>query len=377
MDLEDIQRGLRQVAERSLQVAEYCQNEESTKLYLVLPFLSLLGYDCANPLEVQPEYLADYRDYQQEKVDFAVVLDGRPTIAVECKRAGIPLEEHRGQLRGYYGAIPSFKLGVLTNGLVFEFFVDSENENIMDTDPFLTIDLESVHRSGVPEEMLGALALLSKSGFSPGAIAQEADLLITKKRLRALLLAEARAPSEEFCRHLLQRAGLSYIRRAAIEQHYSALVRSAFEEALIVPVIRALRASTAQGANVPERDENGEVQSRIYTTERELAVYKYVKRRLAYLSPDDHHFNAIEYVEHRDYIGKFSIFYRRERKGRILDFIEGGDGYDKYVFPEPLGEIVTNNPLDIDDALRETFTARVRELGGISGAATRQGRISA
>ena len=97
---------------------------------------------------------------------------------------------------------------------------------------------------------------------------------------------------------------------------------------------------------------------------------------MAYLSPDDSHFNAIERVVYRDYIGKFSIFYVRERKGRILDFIEGTDGYDKYVFPEPFGEIVTNNPLDIDDALRRTFVDRVRLLGGISETAGRP-RVSA
>jgi hypothetical protein len=99
------------------------------------------------------------------------------------------------------------------------------------------------------------------------------------------------------------------------------------------------------------------------TTDRELAVYRYVCRRLAFLSADEHQFAAIERVQHRDYVGKFAVYYENVRKGRLFDFVAGDNGYEKFIFPDPYGEIVTNSMADIDEALRAIFAQRVRELG--------------
>jgi hypothetical protein len=80
------------------------------------------------------------------------------------------------------------------------------------------------------------------------------------------------------------------------------------------------------------------------------------------LASDEWQFSAIERVHHRDYVGKFAVYYENVRKGRLFDFIEGDNGYDKFIFPEPFGEIMTNAMADIDEPLRATFTRRVREL---------------
>ena len=37
-----------------------------------------------------------------------------------------------------------------------------------------------------------------------------------------------------------------------------------------------------------------------------------------------------------------SLYYDNERKGRLFDYIEGSEGFDKFIFPSPYGEIVTN-----------------------------------
>ena len=50
----ELRAGLMALAKRSVSIMAACANEESTKLHLVLPFVSLLGYDAANPLEVYP-----------------------------------------------------------------------------------------------------------------------------------------------------------------------------------------------------------------------------------------------------------------------------------------------------------------------------------
>ena len=47
----------------------------------------------------------------------------------------------------------------------------------------------------------------------------------------------------------------------------------------------------------------------------------------------------------------------------LFDYIEGAEGFDKFIFPSPYGEGVTKSVLDIDEPLAATFAAKVRELG--------------
>lgn len=361
----ELRAGLLAVAKRSVSIMTACSNEESTKLYLVLPFLGLLGYDYANPYEVYPEHLADFDPATQNKVDFAILRDGAPVIAVECKQAGADLFDARGQLRRYFNALPQVKLGILTNGILFEFFVDSASPNLMDDEPFLTIDLETIARAGVTDEVIETLVAATKDYYDPETIAEAAHVQLVKKRLRTVFIDEAKGPSEDFCRFALDRIGVKSVRKTVIDRYYAPMIKTAFEESLVVPVVERLKTQTSGDTwNGPMALH--QIGQRIETTERELAIYSYIRRRLAYLAEDEIQFEAIENVRYRDYVGKLTLYYDRERKGRLFDFIEGADGYDKYIFPDPIGEIVTNNVLEIDAALKTVFSARVRELGGLS-----------
>lgn len=365
----ELRDALTNIAERSASIKSACTNEESTKLNLVLPIIVALGYDYRNPFEVQPEYAADFRDEMRERVDFVIMRDGNPVIAIECKKVGTDLSANRGQLRAYFTALPTVSLGILTNGLSFEFFVDCETPNIMDSEPFLTLDLEAAARSPIPADVIETLFTITQQHFRPEAVAEAAEMRLLAKRIRSVLLQEIREPSEEFCLHLLQRLGLRNLRRASVQCRYGSLVRSAFEEALVLPILETLRASRMQSAEVSSAP--GELGERIVTTDRELAVYRYVCRRLAFLSADEYQFAAIERVQYRDYVGKFAVYYENVRKGRLFDFVAGENGYDKFVFPEPYGEVVTNAMIDIDEPLRATFAQRVRELGASRAADTR------
>ena len=359
---DELRDGLSVLATRSVRLMKACGNEESTKLYLVLPLIGLLGYDSTDPHEVYPEHLADFDPRQQHKVDFAILRDGQPVIAIECKRVGANLTDARGQLRAYYNALPSTKLAILTNGILFEFFVDSADPNLMDEEPFLTIDLENVSRNGASDEVLQALTHLMKPNFNSDSVAELAHIELVKRRLRTCLIEEGKKPSEDFCRFLLQKAGLKNVRKGAIERHYASMIKAAFDEALILPVVQRLRGEPDLKIGDVLADPP-EVEQRIITTERELAILNYVRRRLAFLVSEEVLFNAIERIDYKDYIGKLVVFYDRERKGWLFDFSEGRDGLDKFLFPEPYGEITTNNILDIDEPLRAIFTARVREVG--------------
>ncbi|MGA7452187.1 MAG: hypothetical protein WBW73_13180 [Rhodoplanes sp.] len=86
-------------AKRNINSAERCTNEESTKMFLVLPFVNFLGYDDRNPHEVCPEHAADFSDKYKNRVDYAILQDDNPIIAIECKCCGFGLKDERGQLR--------------------------------------------------------------------------------------------------------------------------------------------------------------------------------------------------------------------------------------------------------------------------------------
>ena len=170
---------------------------------------------------------------------------------------------------------------------------------------------------------------------------------------------------------LLQNAGLSHIRSKALTE-YIDLTRSAFREFVSIRILQRLDLPTkgmegektiiAPEAVLPETPLKAD--DGIVTTETELEVFHYVKRRLSYLVKDDALFDEISNVEYRDYKGKFVVFYRKERAGRLFDFTEGGP--KKYNFDFGLntgGEVSTDKLTDIDKALSAIFSKRVEELG--------------
>jgi hypothetical protein len=280
-------------------------------------------------------------------------------IGIAAKKVGTDLAEARGELRAYCNAVATTKLGILTNGIVFEFFVDSSQPNVMDEDPFLTLDLESVWRNGVSDEVLETLVHVTKASFDPDKIAEMAHVRLVKKRLRTALVEETTSPSDEFCRFFLQRAGMKHVRKGTIDRYYGPLLKAACEEALVLPAVQKLR-NDPDGKSTRSTCTSGQ---RLLTSERELALMSHIRRRLAFLVADDALYAAIDRIEFKENVGKLMVYYINERTGRLFDYIEGGEGFDKFIFPSPYGEIVTKSVLDIDEPLQATFTARVRELG--------------
>ncbi|HBL43185.1 MAG TPA: restriction endonuclease, partial [Planctomycetaceae bacterium] len=77
--------------------------EEATKNAFVMPFISALGYDVFNPLEVIPEFTSDVGIKKGEKVDYAITKDEKIIILVECKWSGADLDKvHASQLYRYF-----------------------------------------------------------------------------------------------------------------------------------------------------------------------------------------------------------------------------------------------------------------------------------
>ena len=143
-------------------------NEESTKHSLVLPLIQELGYNIFDKMEVDPEFTADIGTKKGEKVDYAIMRDGKPIILVECKALNKTLNTDVSQLYRYFTPTRA-RFGVLTNGVVYRFFSDLSEPNIMDQSPFLEVDIREANQSVVDE-----LQRFAKGSFDPEKI--KADL---------------------------------------------------------------------------------------------------------------------------------------------------------------------------------------------------------
>lgn len=349
------------LAQQADKVIGRCTNEEQTKLYLVLPFLRLLGYDDRDPEQVIPEYHADFSEQYRNRVDFTLMVGGEPAIAIECKSVGAELKDERGQLRSYFNALSGSRVGALTNGIEYEFFINSITPNKMDEEPFLSLDLRSFSDGSARNDAVDVLELLRRDRFDASAIVDRARQSLLQSQLAQLFGQELRSPSDEFCKHFLLHAGLRNVRKSAMDT-YRGVVKAAIMEALAKQIWDRLQLQhQLQAADRAEESSSPAVE----TTERELYIFSYCQRRLAYLVRDPQLFQEVEKLGYRDHASKFVVYYDMSWKGRLFDFYENDDGRDCFVFSNDMGEIVTSDLSEIDHPLLAIFQQRVREINGI------------
>lgn len=129
-------------------VKDRLETEESTKTALVLPFIQLLGYDIFNPTQVLPEFNCDIAKGKGEKVDYALLIKNKVEIIIECKGFGVNLAPHRNQLSRYFVSTKA-KYAILTNGILYQFYTDLDNKNLMDEIPFFQFSLENYSISDI------------------------------------------------------------------------------------------------------------------------------------------------------------------------------------------------------------------------------------
>ena len=166
--------------------------EETTKLSLILPFLKILGYDVENPYELKAEYAADAGVRKSEKIDLAILIDDEVKMLIECKSANTKLSyNHLTQLFRYF-VVSNVKIAILTNGIIYKFFTDSQNPGRMDETPFLEVDLRNL-----TDKNIESLKLFTKSNFSEEKILEHVEELQYRYKIHKTLLEEIAYPSDE------------------------------------------------------------------------------------------------------------------------------------------------------------------------------------
>lgn len=236
MDFVD---SIRSLAQRVAQHRDAVQTEEATKTAMILPFIHALGYNVFDPREVTPELIADVGTKKGEKVDYAILRDGKPVMIFECKKAGAELGiNHASQLFRYFSVTES-RFGVLTDGIRYLFFTDLDSANKMDEKPFLEFDI-----LGFDDQDAEELKKFTKESFDIGKILSTASDLKYLKEIEKVLTVQLNTPSEDFVKVI---AGRVYPGKFTqqIKDQFTVLVRRAFNQLVAQRINDRLKAAMA------------------------------------------------------------------------------------------------------------------------------------
>jgi hypothetical protein len=236
----DFSETIKSLADRAQKLKASLNTEEATKTALVLPFMGALGYDVFNPLEVVPEFIADIAGKKGEKVDYAIVQDGKPIMIFECKTCGTNLDTiGRDQLHRYFLTLESC-IGILTDGIRYQFFSHGDDGKNMDTHPFMEVSLENIDPTLLPE-----LRKLCKGRFD---LKNTLDAVCELKFIRQVKLAldaNLESPDMDFVDYLMSKAGLKGVRQKAKEERYLPYTKRALTEFVAEQVDTRLKAALA------------------------------------------------------------------------------------------------------------------------------------
>lgn len=274
MDLVD---KIKDLASRIPNQMEHIQTEEATKNAFIMPFISALGYDVFNPMEVIPEFTADIGTKKGEKVDYAIKKDNDFIMLIECKWSGADLhKDHASQLYRYFAATEA-RFGILTNGIIYQFYSDIDEPNKMDAKPFFTFNILEFQNHQIQE-----LKKFTKAAFSLDDILTTASTLKYTGAIKKILAQELENPSEQFVRFFATKIFDGRLTKPVMEQ-FTTIVKEArqqfIKEKLNERLSSALSAneSSIENQQIEEVDEHIEDDSGIVTTDEEIEGFNIIK----------------------------------------------------------------------------------------------------
>jgi hypothetical protein len=276
MDLID---KIKEISTRIEKQKSIIDTEEATKNAFIMPFISALGYDVFNPVEVIPEFTADTGTKKGEKVDYAIKKDGKVIMLFECKKSDCNLqEEHKSQLYRYFSVTES-RFAILTNGVIYQFFSDIDERNKMDSKPFFEFNILDFEEHDVEE-----LKKFAKTAFSLQDILTTASSLKYTNAIKKVLEKETKCPSEPFIRLFASQIYDGRLTQPVIEK-FSRIVEQGWKQFLTDEINSRLKSALNVTDLSSENEDNSDTigenvagdDSGIVTTEEEVDAFHVVK----------------------------------------------------------------------------------------------------
>ena len=323
-------------AEHVKKVAHICTTEETTKQALILPLLDILGFSAFDPNKVRAEYQADFPGAKSgERVDYALFCNGAPVMFIEAKSYTENLSNHCPQLSRYFNATPEIAICAITNGREWRFFTDLSNKNIMDSEPFLTVDVTMLN-----ENDMAQLYQFRHDKFQPDALRSLAEESIYLTAFTESITESLKEVDLDFVRYV---AGRANIQRQFTQRYLESIrhiVKQAVQNTVSSMVVSGLSAPKVQEEAAPVEKEQEDPTAPIIDPENNKIVTTYSERRLFDLVksilPDD------ASIEAKDTESYFSVLVDGKSNRWILRYFDNKQR-PSVIFPIELEESDISN----------------------------------
>lgn len=263
---------------------KFSGNESETRDYLIEPFFEQLGY---NKMEhYSHEFSLSFGKGKVKKVDMVISINGKnPIMLIECKKAGVKLNKnHYNQLAEYFENHKESKIGVLTNGVQYEFYsVKWNDQKNLSKTPFLIFDLEDFTRADLED-----IAHFHRQHFEVKNILSISDEKYFLEDFDKALVNTLYPASNEFRRLVYQNMGGVRMTEKISDRIFKLINSISLQDA--IEKVKVLEGNSSSKG--------------VYTTSLELKAFQIIKTILALTSKLK---NQVDRVSYKDYKGHLKI----------------------------------------------------------------------
>ena len=273
----------------------FSQDETQTRDFLIEPFFEILKYSKMD--DYLHEYIADMGNKRGRRVDMAISLgQSKPIMLIECKRATISLtDNHFRQLNEYCLYTESAKIGIVTNGIIYDFYSRSnENNVILNESPFFTFDVTNFTDADIER-----LVLFYRPTLDLNSIVNEAEDVYFLSKFDDALFETLSNPSDDVIRIIYKKMGGKRLTENVSSQLFNLINSSSLKS-----VVDRITQKEIQESNTG-----------IITTSEELRVYNIVKTILAMSSKVKD--TELERISYKDFKGSFAIIVDGSSRNKI------------------------------------------------------------
>ncbi|OAM38135.1 MULTISPECIES: type I restriction endonuclease [Eikenella] len=307
-------------------VGHMCATEETTKQALILPLLDILGFSAFDPSKVRAEYQADFAGIKSgERVDYALFCQNTPVMFIEAKSFNEDLDNHCPQLSRYFNATPDVAICAITNGREWRFFTDLANKNIMDEEPFLTINITDIRENDMVQ-----LYQFRHDQFQPEALRTLAEESIYLMAFTDVITESLKEVDLDFVRYVAGRADIQRQFTQRFLESIQHIVKQAVQNTVSSMVVSGLSSLKLPPESAPEKPEKTDPYAPIIDPDNNKIVTTYAERQLfdfvQAILPEE------ENIEAKDTQSYFSILFEGKNNRWLLRYFDSRQ-HPSVVFP--------------------------------------------
>ena len=345
MDSKRLKQVVRQL-EKSLSSWDFdkaikaSNDETTTRDFIIHPFFDLLGYQRID--DFTHEYIADVGGKRGRRVDIAVTLGkGNPQFIVECKKVGTSFSDnHFRQLNEYIHYTPSADIGILTNGVRYDFYLrNNDSTTGLHNAPFFSFDLSDFDRGD-----LETLALFYRPTISVASILEEAGEIMFLNKFDKALADVLSEKTDGFVKDVCRQMGVQRVSEK-LKGQVSDLINSI---------------SLRSAVELVSQNESDSRSSGIITTEEELRSYNIIRTVLAMSSKIKN--DQMARITYRDYKSLFKVLVD-DNQQKTIATLELNSSKKKIWIEDICYDLEDTSAVSITKFKRELIEAAIVALG--------------